>query len=120
VRRFEYRIFLVSSAGAIAREARISPGDGWRLFAPGEGEWGLWDGLLTAGWMAVLLGPLGYLASQRSRATAAIAAVGAALTVLLLPVLTGCAWLPVAGWCGLGGGLLIGPLSRARSGRASG
>ena len=120
VRRFEYRVFLVSNAGAFVQEARISPGDGWRLFAPGEGEWGLWAGLLTAGWMAVLLGPLGYLASQRSRATAAIAAVGAALTVLLLPVLTGCAWLPVAGWCGLGGGLLIGPLSRARSGRASG
>ena len=82
---------------------------------PGQREWGRWDRLLTAAWMAALLGPLGYLASQRSPLAVAVAAVGAAATLGLLPVLTACASLSVAGWCGAAAGFLIGPLSRGRS-----
>jgi VanZ like family len=115
VQPWSYRIALSTSAGTVVREGRIGPGDGWRLLMPGQREWGPWAGLLTAGWMAALLGPLGYLASQRWRAAVAVAAVSAAATLGLLPVLTGCASLSVAGWCGAAAGFLIGPLSRARS-----
>ncbi len=110
-----YRIALSTSAGNVVREARVGPGDGWHLLMPGQREWGPWASFLTGGWMAALLGPLGYLASQRSRAAVAVAAAGAAGTLLLLPVLTGCAWLSVAGWCGAAAGFLIGLLSRRRS-----
>lgn len=112
---WRYRIELVASAGYVVREGRIGVGDGWRLLMPGQREWGPWVRLLTAGWMAALLGPLGYLASRRSRAGVAVAAVGATGTLVLLPVLSGCASPSLAGWCGAAVGFLIGSLSRGRS-----
>jgi VanZ like family len=110
VRPFGYRIALRTNAAGVVREARVSPGDGWRLFAPGQRGWGKWAGLWTAGWMAVLLVPLGYAASRASRATALATAVGAAVYLVVLPTGSGCAWLPVPGWCGAAAGLLIGCL----------
>ena len=108
VRRFGYRLVLVTNAGAVVREARITPGDGWRLFAPGEREWSQWAGVLTAGWMAVLLAPLGYLASVRSGRAVAVATVGASMSLVLMSLGSGGTWLGLAGWCGAVIGLLIG------------
>jgi len=115
VRPWSYRIALSANVGNVIREGRIGTGEEWRLLMPGVREWGPWAGLLTAGWMAALLGPLGYLASRRSRAAVEVAAVGAAGALMLLPLLARCAWLSVAGWCGAAAGFLIGPLSRGRS-----
>ncbi len=108
VRRFGYRIVLVSTAGDVVREARITPGDGWRLFAPGEREWSPWAGVLTAGWMAVLLAPLGYLASVRSGRAVAVVAVGASISLVLLSLGSGGTWLGLPGWCGAVIGFLVG------------
>jgi len=108
VRRFGYRLVLVTNAGAVVREARLTPGDGWRLFAPGEREWSLWAGALTAGWMAVLLAPLGYLASVRSRGAVAVVAVGASISLVLLSLWSGRTWLGLPGWCGAVIGFLVG------------
>ena len=120
VRRFTYRIVIATSAGAVVREAGISAGDGWRLFTPGEREGGPWTTLLTAGWMAGLLWPLGYLASARSRAAVVVAALSAGVTLLLLSIVSGCAWLPLGGWCGAASGLLVGSHTRAPFKRGSG
>src|SRR5438445_1083454 len=79
VRPFFYRISVETNAGPVVREARAGPGDGWRLVTPGEREWGLRTKVLTAGWMAALLWPLGYLASVVSRAALVVAAAGAAV-----------------------------------------
>ncbi len=110
VRRFGYRIVFVSSAGAVVREARITPADGWRLFAPGEREWSPWAGVLTAGWMAVLLAPLGYLASVRSGRAVAVVAVGASMSLVLMSLGSGGTWLGLPGWCGAVLGVLVGSL----------
>src|SRR2546430_17412776 len=77
VRPFSYRIVVVTNAGDVVRETSTSPGDGWRLLVPFErnGQPGAW--LLTGSWMAVLLAPLGYLASLRSRGTVVAAAARA-------------------------------------------
>jgi len=120
VRRFTYRIVIATSAGAVVREAGISAGDGWRLFTPGEREGGPWTTLLTAGWMAGLLWPLGYLASARSRAAVVVAALSAGVTLLLLSIVSGCAWLPLGGWCGAASGLLVGSHTRAPFKRGNG
>ena len=120
------RFFYASKANStmgllkVVREAGISAGDGWRLFTPGEREWGPWTTLLTAGWMAALLWPLGYLASARSRAAVVVAALSAGVTLLLLPIVSGCAWLPLGGWCGAASGLLVGSHTRAPFKRGSG
>jgi len=113
VRSFAYRIVLVTKAGTVVRETRMSPGDGWRLFTPAEPAWGPATTLLTAVWLAALLWPLGYLASARSRAATVVAAVGAGVGLVLLPIVSGCAWLPLLGWCGAGSGLLVGSQSWA-------
>ena len=108
LRRFSYRIAVTTQGREVVREARISPADGWRLFMPfGEARerWASW---LSALWMAVLVGPLGYLATLRSRAAAAVAAAGIGAYLLLLPIVLGCAALPAVGWCGAAGGLVIG------------
>jgi hypothetical protein len=107
-RAFSYRILVVTNAGIVAREAHIGPGDGWRLFMPGEREWGSWTTLLTAVWMAALLAPLGYLASVRSGAAVGLAAVSAAVSLCVLPIVSGSAWLPLVGWCGAASGFLVG------------
>jgi len=111
VRRFGYRLVLVTNAGAVVREARITPGDGWRLFAPGEREWGPWAAVLTAGWMAVLLAPLGYLASVRSGRAVAVVAVGTSISLVLLSLGSGGTWLGLPGWCGVVIGFLVGSQS---------
>ena len=108
VRRFGYHLVLVTNAGAVVREARITPGDGWRLFAPGEREWSPWAGALTAGWMAVLLAPLGYLASVRSGRAVAVAAAGASISLVLLSLGSGGTWLGLPVWCGAAIGFLVG------------
>ncbi|HVH68726.1 MAG TPA: VanZ family protein [Gemmatimonadales bacterium] len=113
VRPFSYRIILVTNGGTLVREADIGPGDGWRLFAPGTREWGLRTTLFTAAWMAALVGPLGYLASVRSRAAVGVAAMSATAALCLLPIVAGCAWPPLPGWCGAASGVLVGSLSRA-------
>ncbi len=119
VRRFWYRIAVMMPAGEVVREVSLSPEDGWRLFAPLEREWKeRLTAALAVGWMAVLLAPLGYLASVRSRSATVVAAAGAGASLLLLPVLSGCAWLPASGWCGAAAGFLVG--SRGRTRRASG
>jgi len=112
VRAFSYRIVIVTNAGSIMREAGIGPGDGWRLFTPGESARGSWTTLLTAGWMAVLLWPLGYLTSVRSRGALVVASVGTGVILALLPIVSGCAGLPLLGWCGAASGLLGGSQSR--------
>ena len=108
VRPFSYRIAVETKAGTLVRHEAITPGDGWRLFSPFERAGEPWASLLTGAWMAVLLAPLGYLGSVQSRATAVVAAVGAGLSLLLLPLVSGCAWLPLAGWCGAVSGFLVG------------
>jgi hypothetical protein len=113
VRPFSYRIAVVTHAGPVVREVGMSPGDGWRLITPAEREWGLGTKLLTAGWMAALLWPLGYLASVQSRAALVVAAAGTGVGLLLLPIVSGCAWLPGLGWCGAAAGLLGGSRSGA-------
>jgi VanZ like protein len=111
VRTFSYRVAVVTNAGPATREACITPGDGWRLLAPGTQEWGLVGLLLTGVWMAGLFAPLGYLASLASlasRAAAAAAAVGGAVVLVLVPIVSGCASLALPGWCGAAAGFLIG------------
>ena len=108
VRRFAYWISVATNTGNLVRHEEVTPGRGWRLFTPLERKGEPWASLLTAGWMAVLLGPLGYLAYLRSRTTAVVAALGAGVSLLLLPLLSGCAGLPLAGWCGAMSGFLIG------------
>ena len=110
VRRFAYQITIGTNAGAVVRAASVGQGDGWRLFTPAEREWGVWTMLLTGIWMAALLAPLGYVASVPSRAAVAIAAGAGAVILLLLPLLSGCAWLSLPGWCGAAGGFLVGCL----------
>jgi hypothetical protein len=110
---FSYRIAIVTNADALVREARMSPGDGWRLVTPAEREWGPGATLLTAGWMAAVLWPLGYLASVQSRVVVVIAAAGAGGSLVLLPIVSGCALLPVLGWCGAASGFLLGSQGRA-------
>jgi hypothetical protein len=114
VRPFQYRIVVGTKAGEVVQDAAITPGSGWRLFAPFERRQERWASWLTGAWMAVLLGPLGYLASMRSRATAVVATLGAGVGLLLLPIVLGCPWLPLAGWCGAASGALVG----SRKGRA--
>ena len=96
-------IVVVTNAGTIVREARISPGDGWRVLAPGGRAWSPWTALLTAGWMAALFWPFGYLTSVRSRGAVVVAAVSAGVILVSLPIVSGCAWLPLVGWCGAAG-----------------
>ena len=108
VRPFSYWIAVETKAGNLVRHEEVTPGHGWRLFTPFERGGEPWASLLTGGWMAVLLGPLGYLASVRSRATAMVAAAGAGASLLLLPIVSGCAWLPLPGWCGAMSGFLVG------------
>jgi hypothetical protein len=110
---FSYRIVVVTNAGTIVREARISPGDGWRVLAPGGRAWSAWTALLTAGWMAALFWPFGYLTSVRSRGAVVVAAVSAGVILVSLPIVSGCAWLPLVGWCGAASGLLGGSQIRA-------
>jgi hypothetical protein len=110
VRPFSYRIVVGSGSRVVVRDARVTLGDGWRLLVPFERKGEPWASLLTAAWMAVLLGPLGYVASVRSRATSVVAAVGASASLLLLPILSGCAGLPLPGWCGALIGFLGGVL----------
>jgi hypothetical protein len=63
--------------------------------------------------MAALLAPLGYLTAVRSRITVLVAAAGAG-ALLLLPVVSGCGWLPLSSWCGVVIGLVIGSQIGAR------
>lgn len=107
VRRFAYRVAVWTTGGEVVREATVSPGDGWQLFTPFERARERWDPLLTGLWVAALLGPLGYLSAVRSGA-AATAAAGVGAYFLALPIVLGCAWLPLAGWCGAAGGFLVG------------
>jgi len=118
VQPFAYRIVVGTRGGHVVRDETITPADGWRLFTPFEREREPWTWLLTAGWMAVLLGPLGYLASARSGATAVVAGVVAGVGLLVLPIAGGGAWPPVSAWCGATGGFLVG--SRAARGDADG
>jgi hypothetical protein len=113
VRPFRYRIVVGTKAGDVVRDAAITPGDGWRLFAPFERRRERWASWLTGAWMAVLLGPLGYVASLRSRATAVVAGLGGAVSLWLLPIVLTCPSLSVAGWCGAASGALIGSAHRA-------
>ncbi|OLB91767.1 MAG: hypothetical protein AUI15_22280 [Actinobacteria bacterium 13_2_20CM_2_66_6] len=108
VRPFSYRIVVVTNAGDVVRETSTSPGDGWRLLVPFERNGQPGASLLTGSWMAVLLAPLGYLASLRSRGTVVAAAAGAGACLLWLPMVSGCAWLSLPGWCGAACGLLVG------------
>jgi len=108
VQRFSYRIVTTTGRGESVRDVTISPGDAWRLFVPFERQRERWSPLLRGMWMAGLLGPLGYLAALRSRAGAVAAATGASVALILLPLVTGCAWLPFLGWCGAGSGWAIG------------
>jgi hypothetical protein len=115
VRPFAYRIAVETKAGNLVRHEEVTPGQGWRLFTPFEHGGEPWASLLTGGWMAVLLGPLAYLTSVRSRATAVVAAVGAGVSLVLLPIVSGCAWLPLPGWCGAMSGFLVGVVSSSSS-----
>jgi hypothetical protein len=115
VRPFAYRIAVETKAGNLVRHEEVTPGHGWRLFTPFEHGGEPWASLLTGGWMAVLLGPLAYLTSVRSRATAVVAAVGAGVSLVLLPIVSGCAWLPLPGWCGAMSGFLVGVVSSSSS-----
>jgi hypothetical protein len=108
VRRFDYAISAETRAGRVVRHEDVDPGHGWRLFTPFEHRGEPWASLFTGAWMAVLLAPLAYLASVRSRATAPVAALGAGVSLLLLPIVSGCAWLPLPGWCGAMSGFLVG------------
>jgi len=65
--------------------------------------------------MAVLLAPLGYLATVRSRVTAVVIAAGAGTSLILLSIVSGCAWLPLPGWCGATAGFVVGSLGAGRS-----
>ncbi|PYP13515.1 MAG: hypothetical protein DMD56_00355 [Gemmatimonadetes bacterium] len=113
VRSFSYRIVIVTNVGTVIREARLGPGDAWRLFTPTERATGSWTRLLTAGWMAVLLWPLGYLTSVSSRGALVVASVGTGVILAVLPIVSGCAGLPLLGWCGAASGLLGGSQRRA-------
>ena len=108
VRTFSYRMRIKTTRGEVARSWSMSPGDGWRLFAPFERSREPFAPLLSGVWLAALAAPLGYLASLRSRAAVLVSAAGAGAYVLLLPLISGCAWLPVSGWCGAIGGLALG------------
>jgi len=112
VRRFAYRIAVGTKGGDVVRDQTISPGDGWRLFTPFEREREPWAGLLTAGWMAVLLAPLGYLASARSGAGAVVAGAFAGVGLVALPIVLGGAWLPLSAWCGAASGFVGGSRSQ--------
>ena len=114
VRQFSYRLVVATKTSEVVRAATVSPGDGWRLFSPFERAGQRGAPFLTAAWLAVLVAPLGYLTSLRSPATAVVAAVGAGASLLLLPIVSGCAWLPLSGWCGAASGFLGGSHGRAR------
>jgi hypothetical protein len=113
VRPFWYRIVVATKPGEVVRDVSITPGDGWRLFTPFERSRERWASWLTAAWMAALLAPLGYLTAVRSRITVLVAAASAG-ALLLLPVVSGCGWLPLSSWCGVVIGLVIGSQIGAR------
>jgi hypothetical protein len=115
VRRFSYWISVATTTGNLVRHEAVTPGRGWRLFTPFERKGEPWASLLTAGWMAVLLWPLGYLAYLGSRTTAVVAALAAGVSLLLLPIVSGCAWLPLPGWCGALIGFLVGAAGSSSS-----
>src|SRR5207237_1096343 len=79
----------VTNVGTVMREARLGPGDAWRLFTPTGRATGSWTRLLTAGWMAVLLWPLGYLTSVSSRGALVVASVGTGVILAGLPIVSG-------------------------------
>jgi hypothetical protein len=109
LQRFDHDVVALSARQEVRFSQRISPGDGWQLFTPFPRQRERWGALLEALWMTLLLTPLGYSAAAAgSRSMVAVAAVGAAIGLLLLPVVLGCAWLPISGWCGVVGGILLG------------
>ena len=108
LRRFAHEVVVRSAQHEVRFSQRISPGDGWQLFAPFARPRERWGSLLQGLWMALLLAPLGYAAAARSLRTVPISGAGVAIGLLLLPIALGCAWLPVSGWCGGVGGILAG------------
>ena len=111
VRPFSYRVGVIASDSTVEASTQISPGDGWRLLVPFERQRERWASLLTGLWIAALLAPLAYLARLHSRGTLVGAAAGAGAYLVLLPMLTGCAWLPLAGWCGAATGFAAGAMA---------
>ncbi len=108
LRRFAHEIVVRNAQHEVRFSQRISPGDGWQLFAPFARPRERWGSLLQGLWMALLLAPLGYTAASCSLRTVAVAGAGVAIGLLVLPIALGCAWLPVSGWCGVVGGILAG------------
>ena len=108
VRPFAYSLSVATAERTMQRATAISPGDGWRLLTPFERSRGRWAPVLDGGWMMALLFPLGYFAGLRSPAAALAAAAAATAYLLLLPAVTGCARLPLIGWCGAMGGFAVG------------
>jgi hypothetical protein len=108
VRRFSYTMAVGTNAGDVVWDATVGVGDGWRLFAPSERGQRRWASFLVGGWMAVLFGPLAFLAAMRSRLATACAAAAACACLLLLPIVLACAGLSLSGWCGTATGLLVG------------
>jgi len=108
LRRFAHEIVVRNAQHEVRFSQRISPGDGWQLFAPFALPRERWGSLFQGLWMALLLAPLGYAAAAGSLRAVAVAGAGVAIGLLLLPIALGCAWLPVSGWCGVVCGILAG------------
>jgi len=108
LRRFAHDVVVRNAQHEVRFSQRISPGDGWQLFAPFARQRERWGFLLQGLWMALLLAPLGYAGAARSPRTLAGAGAGMAVGLALLPIVLGCVWLPVWGWCGVVGGVLAG------------
>ncbi len=110
LRRFEYGMEVRHGASITRKSAAVSLGDEWRLLVPFERQRERWSGTLTALWVAALLFPLGLFARLHSTKSLVAAACVAAIYLAVLPIMAGCAALPLAGWCGAVVGYVMGAI----------
>jgi hypothetical protein len=108
LRRFEYGIAVRHGASITRKSGAVSLGDEWRLLVPFERQRERWSGTLTALWVAALLLPLGLFARLHSTKSLVAAGCLAAIYLAVLPIMAGCAALPLAGWCGAVVGYVMG------------